>query len=654
MDPLAARALRLPLPPGAMPPLARAPMRARPWAGFARGLAAGLRAGFGRPAQPSRAAAPWQRAAARRRAWLAGGVLLATALATGLLAHAQGAAPITLLQGLQVALFALLFAWVTAGCLTAVVGLLVLWRGDRHALALPASDAAAPDATARTAIVMPVCNEDVASFAAGLRATCASLAETGALDRFDVYLLSDSSDPALRAAEVAAYAALRGEIESAGGHLYYRWRRLRTRRKAGNVADFCRRWGRRYRYMVVLDADSVMSGEALLTLVRLMEAHPQVGILQTAPQPCGHASVHARAQSFAARVTGRLFTAGMQYWQLGEAHYWGHNAIIRVAPFMAHCALAPLPGRGALSGDILSHDFVEAALMRRAGYQVWLLPELAGSYEQPPPHLLAELQRDRRWCQGNLQNARLLAEPGLHPAHRVMLAAGAMAYASAPLWLAYVALGIALWWAGGNAFVATDGDLARGVPVLWAATLTMLALPRALGVLLVLRRGEQAGFGGSAALLRSALCEAGLSVLQAPLRMVAHSLFVLGALTGWKLHWTSPPRQALAVGWAEAGRRFAPAAAAGLALVATLGARHAPVLPWLLPVLLPLWLAAPLAVLTSRADPAARPRRQDLLRIPEEARVPPVLAHAWDTATGLHATPRPPALHLVPSAARMP
>ena len=162
-----------------------------------------------------------------------------------------------------------------------------------------------------------------------------------------------------------------------GTRVYYRWRQRRSQRKAGNVADFCRRWGRDYRYMVVLDADSVMSGDCLLSLVRLMEAHPRAGILQTAPQACGLSTLHARAQQFAGRVAGRLFAAGMQYWQLGESHYWGHNAIIRVEPFMRHCALAPLPGRGQTGTEILSHDFVEAALMRRAGYQVWLVPDLA-------------------------------------------------------------------------------------------------------------------------------------------------------------------------------------------------------------------------------------------------------------------------------------
>jgi membrane glycosyltransferase len=368
----------------------------------------------------------------------------------------------------QVALYTLLFAWVTAGFTTAMMGVIVQWRGDRHALSAASVANRPVPMDARTAIVMPICNENVSTVFAGLAATCESLAATAAARLFDVYVLSDSSDPEIRAAEVAAWTALRATLGDAA-RVHYRWRRRRTRRKAGNVADFCRRWGRNYRYMVVLDADSVMSGDCLLSLVRLMEAHPRAGILQTVPHACGLSTLHARAQQFAGRVTGRLFTAGMQYWQLGESHYWGHNAIIRVEPFMEHCGLAPLRGRGGLAVDIISHDFVEAALMRRAGWHVWLVPDLEGSYEQQPPNLLEELQRDRRWCQGNLQNARLVAEPGLHPVHRAMFVTGAMAYLSAPLWLAFVLLGALSWLAGGALPIGAGNGVPVAMLALWPA-----------------------------------------------------------------------------------------------------------------------------------------------------------------------------------------
>ncbi len=615
-----------------MPEIVRQPMLPRAWSGFWAGM-------LGRaehPATPEAAALAarplaWESAVRVRRRALLALILVATAFAAIVLASGQRELQHPLLQGLQIALFALLFAWVAAGCFTALMGFLVLVRGDRHAIsAADAGDAPLP-ATARTALVMPICHEDVATVFAGLRATAASLQRSGTLHGFDIFVLSDSKDEAVIAEERAAFADLRDAL-AGRGNVFYRVRRVRTRKKAGNVADFCRRWGANYKYMVVMDADSVMSGDCLQTLVRLMEKHPTAGILQTAPQAVGHATLHARAQQFAARVTGSLFTVGMQYWQLGEAHYFGHNAIIRVKPFMDHCGLAPLAGTGAFSGHILSHDFVEAALMRRAGFHVWLVADLVGSYEQQPPHLLAELQRDRRWCQGNLQNARLITEPGLHAVHRGMLATGAMAYVSAPLWLLYVVLGALLWLVGGNVLFTPEGTLAVGIPGLWAGTLAMLLLPRVLGVATVLMRREEARYGGGARLVQSAVLEAALAMLLAPLRMVAHTLFVVGAMTGWKLEWKSPPREANDVRWSEAAQRFAPVSLAVAAIAATMSLAGSSAVLWMMPVGLPLLLAVPFTVLTGSTALGERVRTARLLLVPEESSSPTVLRQAWSFA----------------------
>ncbi len=620
--------------PAAAPTRLRGSMPERPWQGVMAGLGRLLGRGTPpvAPTAPADARPGWQPAAARRRQALLALVLLATGGAATLLLASQpldGAGPARVAQ---VLLFSLLFAWVTAGFVTALMGWRVLRRGDRHMLsyARVAHDAIAADA--RTALVMPICNEHVPTVFAGLAATAESLVAAGGARLVEVYLLSDSSDPALRAAELHAWATLRDRYAPTGLRVHYRWRLRRTRRKAGNVADFCRRWGRRHRYMVVLDADSVMSGEAVLGLVRLMEATPHAGIVQSAPVSCGLDTLHARAQQFAGRVTGRLFGAGMQYWQLGESHYWGHNAIIRIAPFMAHCGLAALPGRGGLAGSILSHDFVEAALMRRAGWSVWLVTDLPGSWEQQPPHLMAELQRDRRWCQGNLQNARLIAEPGLHPVHRAMFATGAMAYLSAPLWLAFVGVGVVLWLHGGLSLGSARQMLPAGLLGLWAGTLAMLLLPRALGVALVLHEGQAQRYGGRAALLASAVLEALLSALQAPLRMAAHTLFVLGALTGLPLAWKSPPRQADHLAWRDVARPLLPLSAlAALALGAALQRDHGVAL-WLAPMALPLMLAWPITVWTGRSGPGRWLRRAGLLLTPEETAPPPVLVRAWAEA----------------------
>ena len=598
------------------PPVQRAPMPAQRWFGLWRGLLFALWPGL-RYSAAVDASAPWLHAAQRRRRVL---LALVAALAGSALALQWQAAPAGLSAAgwVQALLVTLLFTWVALGFVTALMGAWVMHRGDRHGITL--RDVHAPiERGARTAIVMPICNEDVATVFAGLRATCESLAGTGALSLFDIYLLSDSSDPAVRAAELQAWQRLRQALGDAavhdGGRIFYRWRRRRTRRKAGNVADFCRRWGAHYRYMVVLDADSIMHGDTLVSLVRLMEQNPRAGIVQTLPQGFGHGTVHARLQQFGSRVTGRLFALGMAYWQLGESHYWGHNAILRIEPFMRHCGLGPLPGRGGLSGEILSHDFVEAALMRRAGYEVWLAPQLGGSWEQHPANLLEELQRDRRWCQGNLQNARLLAEPGLRPAHRAMLATGALSYLVAPLWLGGVALGLGL-----GAFNAASSGL-------WVLTLLLLLLPRLLGVLAVQLRGEQRAFGGTARLWGSALLELVLSGLQAPLRMLAHSAFVLGALTGLRLDWKSPSREAAAVAWRDAMSRIGVLAlpALGLVLLMLLLHHADPRAPHLAPLLLPLLLAVPFTVWSGGAGAGRVMQRAGLLSVPEEGQPPRTL-----------------------------
>jgi membrane glycosyltransferase len=581
--------------PPTAPPIERSSMRPVPWFGLARGLLLSCwRLTPTRAATPARA--DWEPAGRRRRAVLLAivGALACTAAMLQLDAVPEGGFDAAWVA--HAALATLLFAWVGSGFVTALMGMWVMLRGDAHGLT--PRDPGTPIARlARTALVMPICNEDVDTVAGGLRATCASLAATGTLSLFDIYLLSDTSDPALRAAELRAWEQLRADLGDApveaGGRVFYRWRRRRTHRKAGNVADFCRRWGRRYRYMIVLDADSTMSGDTLVALVRLMEEHPRAGVVQTMPQSHGQATLHARLQQFANRVTGRLFALGMAYWQLGESHYWGHNAILRVEPFMRHCALAPIPGRGGLAGSILSHDFVEAAMMRRAGYEVWLAPQLGGSFEQHPPNLLAELQRDRRWCHGNLQNARLIAEPGWRPVHRAMFLVGALSYLTAPLWIAFVGLGL------------LAGEDARGSPLLWGLTLLLLFLPRVLGVLATLLRGGRVPHGGSLRLVASALLEGTLSVIQAPLRMVAHTGFVIAALTGLRLEWKSPPRNAGAVRWGDTAARFGPYSLLALSALLLLAARSGDArLPThLLPVLLPLLLAVPFAVLTG--DPRA-------------------------------------------------
>jgi membrane glycosyltransferase len=549
-------------------------------------------------------------------------------------------------QGLLV-LFGVLFAWISAGFWTGVMGAWVLLRGhfgsgDRSAVTHTLRSAPkeiAPDV--RTAVIMPICNEHVATVFAGLRATYESLARTGQLDRFDFYVLSDTNQPDIRAAEQAAWSELAEALARDGTapRIHYRWRQHRTKRKAGNVADFCRRWGADHRYMVVLDADSVMTGECLVNLVRLMERNPDAGIIQTAPRACGHETIHARVQQFGSRVYGPLFTAGMHYWQLGESHYWGHNAILRVAPFIEHCALAPLPGQTSLSGDVMSHDFVEAALMRRAGWKVWIAYDLEGSYEQVPPNLIAELQRDRRWCHGNLQNSRLMFEPGLHPVHRTVFLTGVLAYASAPLWLAFLLVSTLLFAHQAHEVPKYFTEPFQLFPIwptanlrlmltLFGMTAVLLLAPKVLSLVILVIEGQARRFGGVFRLAAGAVLEFLHSMMLAPVRMLFHTQFVLAALTGWKLDWKSPPRDDAVTTWREAARRHGVHSLLAVVwVVAIVATSHA--FPWWLsPVIVGILAAIPFSALCSRSAPGRWLRARGIFLIPEEVREPHVLGEA--------------------------
>jgi membrane glycosyltransferase len=611
------------------PPLARTSMVARPWS-------IGL---FARWFAPKRVAPDspdprgrWHDAGNRRRLGLLALILAQTWIAADAMRSVLPYKGGTALELAVLALFAVLFAWVSAGFWTALAGFLLLARGrDRYAISNTAPPDAPIDPAARTALVMPIANENVPRVFAGLRATWESLMRTGQGQHFDLFVLSDTSDADTRVAELAAWRALVAEL-GMQGRIFYRWRQHRIKKKAGNVADFCRRWGSRYRYMIVLDADSVMTGSCVTRLVQLAEANPNSGIIQTAPRAAGRDTLYARVQQFATCMYGPLFTAGLHFWQLGEAHYWGHNAIIRVEPFIRHCALARLPGRGALAGEILSHDFVEAALMRRAGWAVWIAYDLPGSYEEMPPNLTDELQRDRRWCQGNLMNFRLFFATGLHPAHRAVFMTGVMAYLSAPLWFAFLLLStamLAVQTLGEPTYFSQPYQLFPTWPqwnpewalTLLGATALLLFLPKFLSVLLVPPR-EARRYGGVLRLTMSVLFEMLLSMLFAPIRMLFHTRFVVTALAGKTVRWKSPPREDSETPWSDAIARHGPGTVLGLAWAALVLWLDPAFLPWLAPVVGALALSIPLAVLTSRIAPGRRARRAGLFVTPEETAPP--------------------------------
>ena len=640
----------------AAPPIVRTPMAPQPW-GRVGPVSWMLRRLFGLDRRLPDIEGPAHGAGRRRRFVLLTLSLLpalyATYVLNGLLPRVVTAnetldLAIAWGEGALLVVFALLTCWLAAGFWTAILGFFVLAVGGDRQLISRSAKADVIPAGARTAIVMPICNEDVHRVFAGLRATYESVMRSNALEHFDFFVLSDTANADVCVAELDAWNALREEL-GAESRLFYRHRRRRVKRKSGNIDDFCRRWGAKYRYMVVLDADSVMTGECLTTLVRLMEARPDAGIIQTAPRAVGRDTLHARMQQFANQVYGPVFTAGLHYWQLGESHYWGHNAIIRLEPFMKYCVLAPLPGRGSLAGEILSHDFVEAALMRRAGYGVWIAYDLDGSFEETPPNLIDEVKRDRRWCHGNLMNARLMFARGMHPVHRWVFLTGALAYLSAPLWLGFLALSTWLLLAHANAepqYFVMPHQLFPLWPswrpehawTLLAAVASVLFIPKILAALLAVRRASS--YGGAFRLAVSVLAEMLMSALLAPVRMLFHTQFVAAALLGWSIQWKSPSLADQSTSLRQALRRHGLQTAIGMAWMALVAWAAPNVLPWIALVAAGLLLAIPVSVLTSSATFGLLMRRAKLFMTPDEIRPPREIIATAQYARSARALPR--------------
>ncbi|WP_106477244.1 glucans biosynthesis glucosyltransferase MdoH [Phytohalomonas tamaricis] len=620
-----------------MPPIARTSMAPRPWTTSPlKRVIKGVRLRLGlQKAWTRKSTAPkppgrprWQKVGMIRRYILLLLVISQSVMAVGYMTSVlpyQGQQPLELAV---IILFALLFAWVSAGFWTALMGFFQLMKGqDRYSISASSIGDEEIEEDARTAIVMPICNEDVPRVFAGLKATYESVMATGSGDRFDFYILSDSYDPDICVAENHAWLRLCREVKGFG-RIFYRRRQRRVKRKSGNIDDFCRRWGGNYRYMVVLDADSVMSGSCLKRLVQLMEANPNAGIIQSGPIASGSENFYARMQQFSTRVYGPLFTAGLHFWQLGESHYWGHNAIIRVAPFMHYCSLAPLPGRGSLSGEILSHDFVEAALMRRAGYGVWIAYDLPGSYEEMPPNLIDELQRDRRWCQGNLMNFRLFLVKGMHPVHRAVFLTGVMSYLSAPLWFLFLVLSTILlavhtlttpdyFPEAGMMFPRWPEWHPGRAVALFSATLTLLFLPKILSVVLLWYKGAKF-YGGGFKLLCSMVLESIISMLLAPVRMLFHTRFVAAAFLGIQVKWKSPSREGSETPWSDAVKRHGFQTLLGIVWVIGVSLLDPRFLWWLSPIVGALIVSIPVSVLTSKVGLGQGAFRQRLFRIPEE------------------------------------
>ena len=577
---------------------------------------------------------PWIGEARRRRVLLLFLVWIPTIVASGFMAAVLPHQGRSWIELAIVVFFGALFGWISIGFWTAVFGFFTLIRRRRRFAITNLPELPADFVPGgRTAVCMPICEEPVDRVFAGLRAIRESLARTGALANFDFFILSDSNSADTIIAEEAAWAEWCREVNGFGS-IFYRRRRVRVRRKSGNVADFCRRWGTQYRYMIMLDADSIMAGGTLMRLVHLMEQRPDVGMIQTAPAAVNRRSLLARVQQFSSRVYGPMFAAGLHFWQLGDGQYWGHNTIIRLAPFMEHCALPKLPGKPPLGGEILSHDFVEAALMGRAGWTLWLAYDLGGSYEEVPSTLLEEMSRDRRWCQGNLQHLRLLFTEGLFGAHRALFVNGVLSYVSALLWFTFLVLSTVAailevirvpdyFPHGPSLFPEWPVWRPEWAIALLSVTGIILFLPKVLSILLLVFHDRNSrSFGGLTRLSVSVILEIILSSLLAPIRMTFHSRFVVQNLLGRTVTWSSQGREDAETSWREAIRHhgfdtlFASAWGIGLYWM------NPDYFWWVTPIIGALILSIPTSVVSSRVSLGDRARRWRLFLIPEESDPP--------------------------------
>lgn len=593
-------------------------------------------------------------------------VLLRRRLALALPALATGAAIAALaavaypatgwLGTLVLGLFCVLMAWQSFTAWQYLYGLIAAGFGDRAKSALELrSDGPvpAPSGRSRTAAVVAIHAEDAVAVFAGLRVMARSLARAGAED-IDLFVLSDTRDGAIAAVEEHEFARIQAWRESAGPDLpviRYRRRTENIGRKAGNIGEFCETYGPEYDFMIVLDADSLMTGAAMRRLVGLMEESPRVGLIQTVSYAAGRDTLFARVQQFAVRLYAPLALRCLETWQGPDGSYWGHNAILRIEAFASNAALPVLPGKAPLGGEILCHDIVEGALLRRAGWEVRLVPEMGGTWEEMPTNLVDLLGRERRWCQGNLQHLSVLPWRGLRAASRWHLAVGILSYLMLPLWIAF--LGLGTWQAARTGDLGLIGYGLTGTGaaahVLAALTVAVLALPKLLSLGHVLVSPERrAAFGGTRSLLASAALEQLVWVVLWPVMTLFTAGAVVSTFFGRVVRWDAQVRDDRRVPWSEAFRLQADAVVVGAVLALGLALAGDPVLAlWMAPLALALITSPVQSVVTSSAEFGRLSRLRGLFLTADDTAQAPELAELHQTralpapAKPAHREPQP-------------
>lgn len=504
------------------------------------------------------------------------------------------------LSGMEIVLLTLIafnFFWIAFTVSTTLLGLVSLARQGRPTR----RGARQPQ---RVALLMPVFNEAPWYVLGNARSMLEELRSRDGGHHFAMFVLSDTQDPAIAAQEQALVEALRADLPD-GIPLYYRRRAQNTDKKVGNIADWVRRWGADWDGMLVLDADSLMTGRAIVRLADALGRDPAAGLIQSFPQLIGAQSMFARMQQFANGVYGAAFAEGLARWCGAEANYWGHNAIIRTRAFAACAGLPRIRSLSGRQSTIMSHDFVEAGLLRRAGWGVRFLPRIRGSYEETPATLIDHIQRDRRWCQGNMQHLALLRTRGLRPLSRFHMLHGAIGYLMSPIWFALLVMWALLgrgedanvlsYFSQANPLFPTWPEMSEGKHVLIIVLMyaTLLA-PKILGVAALRLTGARfADFGGPVRFAGAFLSEIALSVLYAPILMVQQMIAVVRTLLGLQRGWNAPQRTGGQYTLRTLLRCHALELVSGVVLLS--GIVSGLVSLWLLPIAVSLALAVPLS-----------------------------------------------------------
>ncbi|WP_170426548.1 glucans biosynthesis glucosyltransferase MdoH [Ruegeria arenilitoris] len=519
-----------------------------------------------------------------------------------------GAEGINLIEAILLALISFNFFWISFTVCTVLLGMVSLSRQDR-----PVRQGRAQPL--RVALLTPVYNEVPWNVLGNARTMLEDLQARGGQHHYAMFILSDTRDPEIAAQEQASVEALRTTL-APGLELYYRRRPQNTDRKVGNIADWVSRWGADWDAMLVLDADSLMTGRAISRLTDALARDPGAGLIQSYPQLIGAQSVFARMQQFANGVYGIAFAEGLARWCGQEGNYWGHNAIIRTRAFATSAGLPKLRAMNGQEKLIMSHDFVEAGLLRRAGWAVRFLPRIRGSYEETPPTLIDHALRDRRWCQGNLQHLKLLGSAGFQPVSRFHMFHGAVGYLMSPLWFALLVMW-ALIGQGEEASVlhyfSPDNPLFPQWPemtetrhvLIILVMYAMLLAPKVLGVLALPLSGVRySEFGGGGKFLTSFLAEVVLSILYAPILMVQQMIAVIRTTLGIQKGWSPQARDGGTYSLRTLILCHTVETVSGVAL--SVGILSGLVSVWLAPIAISLALAIPLSALSGVSAGAAR------------------------------------------------